>query len=345
VARYASEAKGGFYATPTEEMKLVCYRLKAKPDSNINIIDPCSGEGEALEFTAIALKAQGANVASYGIEIEKTRADYCKGVLDYVINCPYEEARVSPVKSFSFMWLNPPYNEKEKGRAEVIFLKNLTDGQKGFLQEGGLLGYCIPQYALGPASHLLAARFDNLIVYRFTNYNYHVYKQIVVFGYRRKDARIGAEAKKLREYLQTLSVSDPKMLPTLEENDGTVFHVPPSLNKIEKFRSSKLSPEEISECLKSSPVFSEMLGIIKPPEKESIVLKPPVLPLKTAHHAICIASGVVGGNMGNHLLAGRTKKVVDEKIIPDEKGSKIIKTERYVSSVRVFDPSGVYDLG
>lgn len=318
MARYASEAKGGFYATPEEEMRLVCARLKTEPSSFINIIDPCAGTGEPLKMAANTLKAQGADAISYGIEIEETRARECEimEMIDHVINCPYEEARVSPIKSFSFLWLNPPYNEKEKERTEVIFLKNLTDNQRGFLQEGGLLGYCIPQYTLGHASHLLAARFDDITVYRFTNDNFHYYKQIVVFGYRRKIARMGLEAKKYRDYLQMLSDSEPKKLPTLDKNDGCFFQVPPSVNKIEKFRSSKLKPEEIAECLNASPVFNEALEIIKPPERKNIVLKPPVLPLKIAHHAICIAAGAVGGNMGNHILTGRTKKVIDEKVIP-----------------------------
>jgi len=344
VARYASEAKGGFYATPEEEMRLVCARLKTEPNTFVNIIDPCAGEGKALKMVASTLKTQDTSIISYGIELERTRAEMCEDLLDHVINCPYEEARISPIKSFSFMWLNPPYNEKARERTEVIFLKNLTDGQKGFLQEGGLLGYCVPQRTLSSASHLLAARFDDITVYRFTDENFPVYKQIVVFGYRRKDARMGLEAKILREHLQMLSVSDPERLPTLEKKDEITFQIPPSLSKIEKFRSSKLKPEEIAEHLKTSSVFNEALAVIRPPEKKSVTLKPPVLPLKIAHHAICIASGVVGGNMGNHLLTGRTKKVVDEKMIPDEKNDKIVKTERYVTSIRVFTSDGVYNL-
>ncbi|MCL6560822.1 MAG: hypothetical protein K6U74_18910, partial [Firmicutes bacterium] len=132
-------------------------------------------------------------------------------------------------------------------------------------------------------------------------------------------------------------------LPELNRNDGVTFQVPASPGKIEKFRSSRLKPEEIAECLKESPVFGEILELIKPPEK-NVALKPPVLPLKVAHDAICIAAGVVGGNMGSHLLTGRTKKVVDEKVIPEEKSTKVIMTERYVTNIRVFTPNGVYNL-
>ncbi|MCL6479600.1 MAG: hypothetical protein K6T65_14560, partial [Peptococcaceae bacterium] len=70
-----------------------------------------------------------------------------------------------------------PYMEHAGERAEVTFLRDLTDPVSGKLMEGGVLGYCIPQYVLVPAAPILAARFDDINIYRFTDKNFPVYKQ------------------------------------------------------------------------------------------------------------------------------------------------------------------------
>jgi len=57
MARIASQSKGGFYATPTEELKKVLPFLnynglvdEEDEESIFNLIDPCAGEGDALKM-------------------------------------------------------------------------------------------------------------------------------------------------------------------------------------------------------------------------------------------------------------------------------------------------------
>ncbi|MCL6477857.1 MAG: hypothetical protein K6T65_05525 [Peptococcaceae bacterium] len=341
MARLASEAKAGYYPTPPDEMALACEKFTIGAGARANIIDPCAGEGEALRMLADHLKAQGGNITTYGIEIEATRAEKCRKVLDHVVKCPYETARTS-VKAFSAMWLNPPYNEKDRERTEVVFLRDLTCPIGGKLMEGGVLGYCIPVNVLVPAAPILAARFDDLAVYRFTEKNYPAYKQVVVFGVRRSRARQGIEAKEIREWLKELSAS-PEKIPPLDGPDGKVYRVPESPDKKILFRGSATDPEEVAKDLPGSSLWEEIKYLLLPFKRVS-TLQPPVLPLKPAHSAVAIATGAIGGNMGGHLLVGRTKKVTDRKVIPEEKGERIIETERHVTTVRVFTADGVYDL-
>ncbi len=140
MARLASIAKAGYYPTPIDEMDLICKKFRIDPDTKANILDPCAGKGEALKTLSEHLKEQYGMPVSYGIEIEETRAEKCKEVLDHVLKCPYETARVSN-KAFSILWLNPPYDERDKERTEVTFLRDLTDPVSGKLMDEGVLGH------------------------------------------------------------------------------------------------------------------------------------------------------------------------------------------------------------
>lgn len=345
MARGASKEKGGYYPTPLDEMRLICKKLVIELGSGAALLDPCAGTGEALKIVADSLAAQGGNIATYGIELEETRAAECKKVLDFALKCDYKQARVS-TKAFSFLWLNPPYDVIGHERVEVIFLRDLTDPVLGKLMEGGVLGFCIPQYVLQQAAPLLAARFDDLSVFRFTDANYPAFKQVVVLGIRRSKARRGEEAMVIREWLKELASGGPDMIPPLDAEDDTFYLIPPSPDKKILFRGSMLDPAEIREDIANSPVWEEVDFRLLPFRKGSI-LQNPVLPLKPAHNAIAIAAGAIGGNMGNHLLVGRTVKVIDREVMPEEKGEKVIERDRYITTVRVFAPDlpeGIYDL-
>lgn len=342
MARLEARSKGGYYPTPQKEMKLVCQKFTVEPDTRVLLLDPCAGKGEALKMLADHLKSLGGEPVTYGIEIEETRAEECKKILDHAVKCDYNQARTS-TKAFSVLWLNPPYDILSGERVEVTFLRDLTDPVSGKLMVGGILGFCIPQYVLKDAAPVLAARFDDLSVYRFTDDNYPIYKQVVVFGIRRSKARRGEEAKRIRQELKELAEIDPAFIPTLDILDDKLYHVPEAPDKKIIFRGSLDDPKEIAEDIKNSPVWDEVEHFLLPYRKTSI-LKPPVLPLKPTHDAIAIAAGAVGGNLGSHLLVGRSKKVIDKKVIPEEKGEKIIETERYITTIRVFASEGVFNL-
>lgn len=345
MARGAAREKGGYYPTPPDEMKLICKKLFIELGSSALIFDPCAGTGTALKIIAHSLTNQGGSITTYGVELEETRAMECKKVLDYAVKCDYKQARIS-TKIFGLMWLNPPYDVINHERTEVIFLRNLTDPVLGKLMEGGVLGFCIPQYVLSHAAPLLAARFDNLSVFRFTDASYPIFKQVVVFGVRRSKVRRGEEARAIKEWLKELSEGGPDAVTPLDADDDTFYQIPPPPDKKILFRGSLLDPAEIREDIPNSPVWEE-IGLKLLHYRKGSILQNPVLPLKPTHNAIAIAAGAIGGNMGNHLLVGRTVKVVDKEVIPEEKGEKVIERDRYITTVRVFSPhlpEGIYDL-
>jgi hypothetical protein len=283
------------------------------------------------------LRAQGADIVSYGVELEEGRAKTAQSHLENVICSPYEDAMITP-QAFSLMWLNPPYMDYGHERAEVVFLRDLTDPVKGKLQPGGLLGFCIPERILKDSALLLAIRFRDIKVYRFTEKNYPMYRQIVVFGYRREKRPSTEEAQETKEWLSSLDI-----IPRLDAKDGVKFNVPLSNKELKTFKSAQPSKDEITNALQQSTAWKKAEELL-PRLKQIQDRKPPVLPLKTAHIAVAIAAGAIGGSMGNHLLVGKSKKVVDSTVVPDEKGVTETQTERVITTVRVFSQDGIYDL-
>ena len=176
LARIASLEKAGYYPTPPEEVRLICSRIKSEPGTKISILDPCCGEGDALKEMAQTLRDQGADVTTYGIELEEGRAGNARKNLDHVICSPYEDAIVTPL-AFSYIWLNPPtWTAVRKSRSGFS-----QEPDRRVRQAPGRwpLGFCIPEHVLRDTALLLAS-LEDIKVYRFTGENYPAYHQIVV---------------------------------------------------------------------------------------------------------------------------------------------------------------------
>jgi len=351
MARLASQSQAGYYPTPSKELELICKRLEVIPGANVNLLDPCCGEGLALRQIEDHLK-QFATVHSFGVELEESRAEKAKAFLTKVVKGGYETLRASN-EVFSFMWLNPPYDWARNGlRTELNFLRDLTAPNK-YLQEGGLLGFCIPQYVLKECAMLLASRFRDIRVYRFTDESYPVFKQIVVFGYRIRGRMAPNDYKASRDLLEAISVMHHEEIPTLDVPDGVTFTVPDANGEVKLFRGDFLDPIEVAFDIENSPAWNDFSNLLMPENlRQEVSLKRPVLPLKPSHMGVAIAAGAVGGNMGDHILIGLTAKKTeyDTQFEEEEDTTRIrhIQTERYVTKIRVFSlhpgAEGVFTL-
>lgn len=347
MARLASEAKGGFYATPVAEMELVLQAMQVDlataSEEQIFIYDPCCGEGEALRMIAEKLRSFQANVRTYGAEIEADRAQAASEVLDNVIHDAYQHVRVEPF-GMSLLWLNPPYQQDVDGkRAELHFLKALTDLRKGVLQKGGVLLFCIPQHVLVDTAGILAGRFSDISVYRFTDDHFDVFKQVVVVA-RFERAAVKTQKDQYNQLVQ-LGKIDPTFLPTLAEMKE--FTIPASsTGKTPYFRANAAKVEELIEDMKTSMLFSEISAKLVP-QTQKIQMKRPLLPLKPAHAGIALAAGAVGGNLGTHIVSGVTKPRTDVETMYDAEGNRTgeRRTLHFTSIVRAFSNEyGVVDL-
>lgn len=343
MARLASQSKGGFYATPDGQMSLILPHLKVKDlKGYLNFLDPCCGEGEALKQLGDHFsEAHQITVKTYGVELEETRFEKANKQIHQVIHDGYENIRTEA--NFNLLWLNPPYDEVFHERTELTFLRALSSKSKNVLAKNGLLMFCIPQYVVDKCAMVLSERFRHIKVYRFTDDAYDVFKQVVVFGY------FGApstreEVKETRKYLKEIGSSGPEILRTLEEIEEE-FELCPSEEPITLFRAGRLNSNELLQDLKESTIFSEFEKRVTPKVNKSSMERP-LLPLKLAHAGTAIASGAVGGNLGNHIVVGITKPVTELNEVMDDEGltKKEIFTKHHKSVIRVFTRNGIHEL-
>lgn len=350
MARLESERKGGYYPTPIEEMKLILKRVTSNPDEHVTILDPCAGEGKALEEFKRHLVEKGTQVTSYGIELERSRAMEAKKRLDYVEHCSYDEVRMTN-GSISAMYLNPPFMEMNGERMELRFLRDLT--QDRLSEENGLLIFNIPQYVLKDCAAIIASRFVDVRVYRFTDKNFDLYKQVIIYGYRRRKGMKNASEREyefqLKRFLENLSFLDKDAIPSLEVEDSVLYQVTPAKKTLETFMSTKVEEDDILESLncESNDHFEQVLTKTKinVSSKGTLVA---AMELKIAHTAAALEAGLLPEQMGSdHLICPQSYVQKTEKVQINEKSQKNEKVETFSTKTRLhaFTEKGIFILG
>src|SRR6516164_9768732 len=137
--RLAAMIRGGFYGCAPEVVEMIGRLIQYQDGA---ILDPCAGEGEALDVLARTLGVPRDKV--YAIELERDRCAATKARLEgaHVMDaCSFFDARVN-AGSFSLIWTNPPFDDNvHGGRAEVDFLMRAT----GLLVAGGVICLVVPE--------------------------------------------------------------------------------------------------------------------------------------------------------------------------------------------------------
>ena len=120
--RPEAQVKMGYYPTPPDVVEQVRSFVEY-PNENVNLLDPCCGEGMALR-----MMRDGERGTTYGIEPDEHRWKMATQRLDHVLKCGYEDARISN-SVFSCLFLDPPYDwethdaGERSERTEYAFLK------------------------------------------------------------------------------------------------------------------------------------------------------------------------------------------------------------------------------
>lgn len=105
MAHYRSQSKMGYYPTPAHLVPLIAQYLHAQDPGNCRILDPCAGTGAALADLGAQLGIPGL----YANELDSERAEECREAGLYVaVGDALEELKATD-RSFSALFLNPPY--------------------------------------------------------------------------------------------------------------------------------------------------------------------------------------------------------------------------------------------
>lgn len=320
--RIEGRIKMGFYPTPEvviEHIKaLLCF-----PSKTATIIDPCCGEGEAIRQLT-----EGINAKTYGIELDKARANRASMHLHHVLQADYEHTRITR-SVFSLLWLNPPYDDGEECRLEFSFLKNTAD----CLQPGGILVYIIPQKRLTKRiARYLASRFERIGIWQFPEKEYKAFGQIVVTGIRRKTTTNGDIPPKLENIPE-------KKLPALGENTKARYDVPVG-KRISIFKSTELDSKELEAEIAKSPLWERLSK-----QTKGVTESQPPLPLHKGHLGLLLASGKLDGVQGEgedkHLVRGKvTKHQSVSEIVNDDGSQETRVLESFKVAIKLLTADG-----
>jgi tRNA1(Val) A37 N6-methylase TrmN6 len=330
--RLAGRMKMGYYPTPARVVDYIKKWLSFPP-APFTALDPCCGEGMALERLVV-----GPQAVTYGVELDQHRTDAAQGRIQNLLKCGIEETRIAH-RSCSLLFLNPPYDEAtleensdtKTERQEKAFLRMTWP----YLIPGGVLVYIIPQTRLSAGiARLLASRFEDIKVFRFPDPEYDDFKQVVVFGVR-KAGNFLDDALALK--LQNLVHRQMKPLP----GAVTPLYAVPAAGPLKLFRPTVIDPTELEKHMALSSLWRKFH--VMTTQSELKVPRPP-LPLHSGHLGLLLAAGkldgVVGENADRHVVKGKVTKVTSK--VEEYKGDvlELRELDRYVVTIKIMNRNG-----
>jgi tRNA1(Val) A37 N6-methylase TrmN6 len=337
--RLAAQAKMGYYPTPDNVTSIIARYLKRQREGLIRILDPCAGEGTAINAIGEHLKAE-----TYGIELDTERGAMAKEILTRCLVTDYQNTRIS-LSSFSLLWLNPPYDwgaresELEKSeRYERTFLRDCIP----YLSSRGILVYLIPQRRLDHhIARMLSYRFSDIAVYRFPEEEYRAFRQLAIFGILKKKPE---KNETLAEYLKKCG-EQKAVVPYLPQDPPRIYEVP--LSPVRAgfvFRSKDIDPEELSQEIMEHGVFPQLKELITPLRMVEKIK--PIMPLRHGHLAQILACGLMNGVVWDKtkrnplLVKGITKKEVKHSVEIEGDLERHIDRDQIRILIRAFNRRG-----
>jgi len=325
-------AKAGYYATPEQALeRLVKLLSPASGTGVLRVLDPCAGEGHALDAVARHLGA-----IPFAVELQRERASLCRDRFPYAIWGDAFRLRLTG-NAFSVLWLNPPY---DAGAAadngyELKFLKELDRT----LVPTGVLVYLVPIDRLAPAAGYIAGRYEQVRVWKFPTGEYEVYEQVAVVGRRRKGHQ---RDDQLEAYLQAAG----KGLLSLDELPAE-GHAPFAVPRLPKtamtFESADVDEDALLEVLNGKYSAWNHPGLQEGLWPSAVYRANPLMPLQRGHLALLLAAGYLDNCLietaeGSLLVKGQIQKTVEE-IENDPDAGRRRERERLLVSVNVLNVS------
>ena len=330
MARIMSQVKGGFYAAAPEAVAAVMERLRPPSTGECLILDPCAGEGRAL-----VQLAQGLRAVPYGIELSEDRAATVRDSLpEGQALAPADFLRTAiSYRSFSFAWVNPPYDYATggEGRVETQFIERATH----LLVDNGVLALVCPHDV---ADSYQTADFFEEHFYQVSAMPFpeevRRYGETVILGYKRKQPPQAVNGRHDWDWLE-------KRMDT-----HVVYRLPPG-TRPKMFRKSEPTDTELARLVAQSPL---RFHIERPADKSGNRPRPPMSP-GIGHRAMLLASGHIDGlicptNEPPHVIRGTAAKdsyVASSNTSEDDNGNVTTRTvisERPRLVIRVLDSQG-----
>lgn len=335
LAHLMNRARMGYFPTDLSHVKMLKDAI-IFPEAPVNLIDPCCGEGLALQAFAKGVKAR-----TYGIEIDEVRGEEAQRRIQRVGYGSFFHSRIS-LNAFQGLWLNPPYlsvpSEHGSKRLEKAFLADSIR----HLQVGGIMIYIIPYYRATPdVCRVLCENFTDLRVHRFIGKEFERFKQVAIIGKKIERREAEKMAKRLSEYML-----DADKIPLITDLPKDCYEMPAATKTVELFKGAVFNVNELANQLKKSPSIERLFEERTLDNRE----RRPLLPLNLSQVGLVGASGMMNGLVEcdtPHVIKGRIVKEKKTKIgLEDDNGKTAV---REITSNRlifnVLTPTGLKSLG
>ena len=335
LAHLMNRARMGYFPTDLSHVKMLKDAI-VFPEAPVNLIDPCCGEGLALQAFA-----KGVQARTYGIEIDEVRGEEAQRRIQRVGYGSFFHSRIS-LNAFQGLWLNPPYlsvpSEHGSKRLEKAFLADSIR----HLQVGGIMIYIIPYYRATPdVCRVLCENFTDLRVHRFIGKEFERFKQVAIIGKKIERREAEKMAKRLSEY-----ILDADKIPLITDLPKDCYEMPAATKTVELFKGAVFNVNELADQLKKSPSIERLFEERTLDNRE----RRPLLPLNLSQVGLVGASGMMNGLVEcdtPHVIKGRIVKEKKTKIgLEDDNGKTAV---REITSNRlifnVLTPTGLKSLG
>ena len=302
MARIESIAVGGYYPTPIHLIPYIARMLLVQDDGRHFIVDPCAGDGEAVDALIEALGVTK-NTEFHLVELEATRYEnlrqkHWRAQHGDIFCLEWEKKRGNGA---TILYLNPPYNtDPIWKRLEEKFLNRCTP----MLSMDGVLIFIVPFYALNASATTLARSYRNLRCYRFPKGDWEEYKQIVLFAQKGYELPTPDEdsIRMLRGW-----ASDANSIPVLGETDDAPIPLVTHSWDSGGFYTWNMQPLDFNSLLPQIKPWHftgqsgnqiPIQGVFPNMSAEELLCReyPVAMPPRPAHIAAAIAAGVFNGS-------------------------------------------------
>lgn len=331
IGRLMNNVKMGYYPTDISHVKMMKNALKF-PENKVNIFDPCCGCGLALEALAL-----GIDSVTYGTEIDEARGKEAETRLDRVGFGSFFHSRISS-EAFHVLFLNPPYlNVIGEGGVKARSEKRFLVDSIHHLMPGGVIMYIVPYYRLTyDICRVLCDNFGDISVYRFLDSEFSKFKQIVVFGIKKKKEDGSDEAEKLSQFAML-----PERIPMIDTLGTEIYSVPEVEKNVEVFKGANFNLGELQRQLAKS----KSINMFFEKSKIDAIEKRPLLPLNIGQVGLIGGSGLINGYVDcdtPHVIKGRVIKEVKRR--ENEEEGTLTETRVNRMLFNILTPEGVKHL-
>jgi hypothetical protein len=326
--RNVARIKLGYYPLPQEEAKRLRKLLEFSAGTT-SVVDPCVGTGAALHQLT-----EGAEAEKHGVELDANRAAGAAASGIATVHGDLFNA-VAKVESFSFLYLNPPYDAEigsmDNRRMEFLFLEHTHR----WLVEGGVLLMVVPQARLDSAIPLLAENFADLRVFRLTDPESERFDQVALFGVRKRMR--GQDYSRNRAALHEMVWR--RDMPTLQGTE-TPYRVPASAPTRLVYRGLPL--DQIEDLIAHSSAWKQVEALLLP--KEEMAGGRPITPLHAGHVGLLCTAGLLNGVFGQgderHIARWRSVKSVTVFEVKEKGYTEVHKREQFTNELALVYEDG-----